>query len=388
MAFAAAYSQTADSLRALREVTHQVAAQLGGHTPDLSFLFVSKEHAPHGEALAANANEWTQSRILLGCAGETIICGPHEYETGPIMSMWSGMLPGARLSGFHVEFERTPDGPICSGLPESSGETTPHRTVLALGDPFSCAVDAFVTRLSDEYPEAPLIGGMASAGSAPGENCLILNHRCVVGGAVGVVIEGGPRIHSVVSQGCREVGTPFVVTRAQQNVILELGGKPALRRLEEVFGGLSERDRKLVRQGLHVGIVMNEYQSTFQHGDFLIANVLGADQESGAIAIANYVRTGQTVQFHIRDSDTADADLRRALNDNITEKQIQPRAALLFSCNGRGTRLFPKPDHDAGTLIEHCGQMPLAGFFAQGEFGPVSGRNYIHGFTASIALFE
>jgi small ligand-binding sensory domain FIST len=388
MAFAAACSQNPDSLRALREVTHQVASQLGGQTPDLSLLFVSKEHAPQGEILAANANEWTQSRILLGCAGEMLICDGREYETGPILSLWSGVLPGARLSGFHVEFERTPDGPICSGLPEGSGDSERHCAVFALGDPFSCAVDPLITRLADEYPQAPLIGGMASAAAAPGGNSLILNNRCVPGGAVGVVVEGGPRVHTVVSQGCREIGTPFVVTRAQQNLILELGGKPALKRLEEVFGGLGERDRKLVRQGLHVGIVMNEYQSTFQHGDFLIANVLGADQESGAIALASYVRTGQTVQFHIRDAETADADLRRLINSRIAEKAIRPRGALLFSCNGRGTRLFPEPHHDAGVLQELCGPIPVAGFFAQGEFGPVGDRNYIHGFTASIALFE
>jgi small ligand-binding sensory domain FIST len=94
------------------------------------------------------------------------------------------------------------------------------------------------------------------------------------------------------------------------------------------------------------------------------------------------------VQFHIRDADAADEDLRQLLAMQREKRSGVPGGALLFSCNGRGTRLFSKPNHDAGVIQDLCGPLPLAGFFAQGELGPVGGRNYIHGFTASVALFE
>jgi small ligand-binding sensory domain FIST len=237
-------------------------------------------------------------------------------------------------------------------------------------------------------PGVPLIGGMAGGGAGPEENRLLLNDRGLVSGGVGAILRGGPKVHSIVSQGCRPIGSTFVVTKVENNVILELGGKPALSRLEQTYAGLSEEDRHLIRKGLHVGIAMSEFKQTFSRGDFLISNVLGADRESGAVAIGNFVRMGQTVQFHIRDADTADEDLRQLLAAQSPLMAGRRKGALLFSCNGRGTQLFPKPDHDTGVIQELCGPLPLAGVFAQGELGPVGNRNYIHGFTASIALFE
>jgi small ligand-binding sensory domain FIST len=215
-----------------------------------------------------------------------------------------------------------------------------------------------------------------------------LNSECHAFGAVGVVLHGGPRIRSVVSQGCRPIGTHYVITKAEENVVYELGGVPPMQRLHELLSTLSEEDQQLMEEGLHLGVVMNEYQDAFRRGDFLISNLLGADSESGAIAIGNPVRTGQTVQFHVRDAQAADEDLHQLLDDDRTQNGDPPQAALLFSCNGRGTRLFPEANHDAGTIQSKVGPIPLAGFFAQGEFGPVGGKNHIHGFTASVALFE
>jgi small ligand-binding sensory domain FIST len=390
MPYAASCSRNADSRRALDDVCRRVSSDLHGAAADLSFLFASREHAAEFEELAAAAHELTGRSHILGCTGESIAAGMQELEEGPALCVWSAVLPRAKLETFHVEFEATPDGPICSGLPESSGgpDSATAKAVFLLADPYTCAVDTLISRLGDDLPGVPLIGGMASGGTGPGENRLMLDGRSITNGGVGVILRDGPRVHSVVSQGCRPIGSTFVVTKVHDNVIFELGGKTALSRLEHTYADLSENDRHLIRRGLHVGIAMDEYKPTFSRGDFLIANVLGADRESGAIAIANLVRTGQTVQFHVRDADTADEDLRQLLAARKEKQSDAPGAALLFTCNGRGTRLFPKPDHDAGVVQELCGPLPLAGFFAQGELGPVGGRNYIHGFTASVALFD
>ena len=195
------------------------------------------------------------------------------------------------------------------------------------------------------------------------------------------------RIRPVVSQGCRPIGRPLVITRAEENVIIELGGRPALERLHEIFGSLDEADRRLVRTSLHVGRAATEYKDRFDRGDFLVRNVVGADPESGVIAVGDLVRTGQTMQFHVRDAASADDDLRLLL---AREREAGARAvgALVFTCNGRGMRLFDEPGHDARCLEECLGPLPAAGFFAQGEIGPIGNRTFLHGFTASIALVE
>jgi small ligand-binding sensory domain FIST len=388
MPYAASCSRTEDSRRALADVCRDVKSRLGGARPDLSFLFASREHAAAFDEIATGAQKQTESAHILGCTGESIAADGHELEEGPTLCLWSAVLPGAKLDAFHVEFEATPDGPICSGLPEPNPVESGAQAVFLLADPHTCAVDTLISRLADDLPGVPLIGGMASGGGGPGENRLLLDGQGRQEGGVGVILRDGPKVHSIVSQGCRPIGSTFIVTKVQDNVVLELGGKTALSRLEETYANLSEDDRHLIRRGLHLGLAMNEYQPTFSRGDFLISNVLGADRESGAIAVGNFVRAGQTVQFHIRDANTADEDLRQLLTTYRQAEVGVPRGALLFSCNGRGTKLFPKPDHDAGVIQELCGPIPLAGFFAQGELGPVGGRNYIHGFTASVALFE
>jgi len=326
---------------------------------------------------------------LLGCTGETIVGGREEIESGPAISLWSAVLPDANIDPFHVEFSKTADGIVCDGLPSGLAEGTADvRAVFIVGDPFSAVAKSMIDRFADELPGVPIIGGMASGGAGPGTNRLFLNAESIAYGAVGAVVRGGPRIRSVVSQGCRPIGTHYVVTRAEENIVYELGGAPPIKRLRELLPSLSERDQRLLQSGLHLGIVMNEYQDTFARGDFLISNVMGTRPDDGAIAIGNLVRVGQTVQFQVRDADTADEDLIQLLEQDQTTNSMPPQAALLFSCNGRGTRLFPEPNHDAETIQQRVGPIPLAGFFAQGEFGPVGGKNYVHGFTASVAFFE
>ncbi len=180
----------------------------------------------------------------------------------------------------------------------------------------------------------------------------------------------------------------MIITKAQDNLIYELGGKTPLLQLQELWPELGERDRQLFQQGLHIGRVINEYQGEFQRGDFLVRNVLGLERSSGALGLNDLVRVGQTVQFHVRDAETADEDLHALLQLDVHAHEKRPGAVLAFSCNGRGTRLFPEPNHDARVIREETGSIPVAGFFAQGELGPVGGQNFIHGFTASLALFE
>jgi small ligand-binding sensory domain FIST len=386
--FAAALSVEADAREAAREACRQARAELAA-TPNLAIAFVSGDYRDSFPELAAALHAELGAECLLGCTAESLVCGEREIEGTPALVIWLAHLPGVKLSPMHLEFARTADGHAIVGWPDDFVDSFPRDShLLLLADPFTFPTDLLLTELNGQEPPLPVIGGMASGAMQPGDNGLLLGDSALDAGAVGVLVQGPIRIRTIVSQGCRPIGRPFVVTKAQDNVILELGGRPALGQLQELYEALAPGDQQLAQQGLHVGQVINEYQEQFGRGDFLIRNVQGIDRQAGAIAIGDYVRVGQTVQFHVRDAATADEDLGALLSGARQDLPTVPLGALLFTCNGRGTRLFDTPHHDAGALARWWNNLPVAGFFAQGEIGPVGGKSFLHGFTASIALFE
>jgi small ligand-binding sensory domain FIST len=373
--FGAALSEHPVLAYAVGETTGALLEQVG-EEPDLALLFVTPPHAGALEDAAATVAELLRPRALLGCAAESVLGTGREVEGTPAVSLWAGRVGPVAL----VELEGREAPPV--GWPAKVG-FDPELLVL-LADPFSFGIESFLEWLGAAHPRLPVVGGMASAARGPGGNRLVAGSRVRTDGAVGALLGASAPVDTVVSQGCRPIGHPLVVTRSEGTVVAELAGRPALERLLELAesGVLSERDLLLVnRGGLHLGRVIDERKEHFGAGDFLVRNVVGADRSSGAIAVNDVVDVGTTVQYQLRDADAADADLRALLAGRSAE------AALVFTCNGRGTRLFGERDHDAGVLCELLGPIPAAGMFAAGELGPVGGRNFLHGFTASIALF-
>ncbi len=388
LAFASALSTNPNSLAALDEVAALVQEQLDGE-PTLALLFVSANHIAAAEQLAARLCERLGTECVIGCSGESIVGVGTEVEMASAMSLWVASLPGTTVLPMRLEFVRTAEGGSIVGWPDDLPDKWPEGSaLLALGDPFNFPPELLLQRINEDQPGVPVIGGMASAATAPGENCLFIGTKAYSDGAVAALVHGDVSIRSIVSQGCRPIGEHFVITKAERNMIQQLGGAPAYQRLIEVYSTLATHEQEMLRRGLHVGRVVSEYQEKFEQGDFLVRNVMGVDQESGAIVIGDYVRAGQTVQFHVRDAETADGELKQMLAAIKHAPEADPRAALLFTCNGRGTRLFPGPNHDADAIGDALGNVPLAGFFAAGEMGPVGGKNFLHGFTASIAVFE
>jgi len=361
---------------ATEEVATKLEAGLAGAPGDLAMIFATMHHAGSLDRISRALRARGLGRVVLGCTCESVVGEGREIEGTTGLAAWSASLPGVDLAPFAVEGEE--------GWPSAAGEE-PTSAVLLLGDPFEFGVEAWFRRVAATRPEVKALGGMASGGSSPGQNRLALDDEVRREGAVGVALRGPLAIRSVVSQGCRPIGRHLIVTRAEGNLIRELGRRPALEVVQEIFAGLPEVDRERVQAGLHVGRVINEYQDSFGRGDFLVGNVLGADQ-AGGIAITAPVRVGQTVQFHVRDAETADEDLRQLVRE-ARESGGPAAGALLFTCNGRGSRLFPGPDHDVSVLRELLGPIPTAGFFAMGEIGPVGGQNFVHGYTASVVLF-
>ena len=375
---------------AIHEARTAAAAELQAPATaaDLAVVFVSSGYGhairPAFEGLA----DAIGAKAVVGGTAEAILGGGEEYEEGPAVVVWLARLPGAAVVPLALEYTQTPDGGMFVGWPEElDGGWPANATLLLLADPFSFPVDSLIKRLAEDQPGVPIIGGMASGGMLPGSNTLVVGPRTYDSGAVGVVIGGGVRVRPVVSQGCRPIGRPLVITKSEENLIIELGGRPALERLREIYATLDPADRELVRSSLHVGRAATEYKDEFRRGDFLVRNVAGADPDSGVLAIGDTVRTGQTIQFHVRDAATAHEDLSELL-ESQRAAACRPAGALVFTGNGRGRRLFAEPHHDARCLQELLGPVPAAGFFAQGEIGPIGRLNCLHGFTASIALFE
>jgi len=381
--FAAALSQHPVPAQAVGEAVGQVLDQLGDEHPDLVAVFTSSHHTGAFEDIGSSIRSLLYPVALIGCSADAVIGGDREVEDGPALAVFAARLPSTILTTTHLQVVPTPDGPAISGWPDAD---IGSDTLLLLADPFSFPTDAFLARANNDLPGVRVIGGLASSGRGRGGNRLLLDGHALTDGAVGVFIDGGIDVATVVSQGCRPIGQPLMVTRADRNLILELGGQPALQRLRETAAAASDEERQMMSRGLHVGIVVDEHKLDFGPGDFLVRHVLGGDENSGAVAIGDLVEVGQTVQFHVRDADSADDDLRTLLA--TAENDGGADAALLFTCTGRGTHLFGEPDHDAAAVAEALGAVPVAGFFCAGEIGPVGPRNFLHGFTASLALFR
>jgi len=390
-----ALSTVRNTEAALRQLVDRATEGIAGGPADLAVVFSSMHHADALAEIAAEVTRRGLGRHVLGCTGESIVGEDQEVETSAALSLWAMRLPGIAVRPRRLNFtgEAFVGWPELEAEPQARPAPAPapddrRPSLIMLADPFSFPTDLFLKRLNEAATGMRVVGGMASGSNAPGQNRLVLDGEVVSEGAVAVELDGPLRVRTVVSQGCRPIGRTVIVTSIDRNVIRELGRRPALEVLREVFEGLPEEDQERVQQGLHIGRVINEYQEKFRRGDFLVRNVIGAD-EAGGIAITDVVRVGQTVQFHVRDAGTADEDLRSLL---IQERRARPGAriggALLFTCNGRGSRLFSKPHHDVATIHDVLGAVPVAGFFAMGEIGPVGGQNFVHGFTASIALFE
>jgi small ligand-binding sensory domain FIST len=379
----AALVLTDDPRQAAREAVEQARAALGEEPPAFAVLFASQHFHVSAQVLLAAVSEQLGSLPLIGCVAESVAGGPVEAESEAAVSLWLAAGAGP-VETFAMEFVRTSSGGAFGGYrfePDRSG------VCLLISDPFTFPAEYLLTHLNENARRTQVMGGMASGGLGAQRSRLFLDGKVLTEGAVGAYLPDA-RIHPLVSQGCRPIGDPFTVTAAEGNLVQELGGQPAMNRLQDLAASLSAEDRELLAQGVQVGIVIDEYGGERRQGDFLIRGILGAQPETGAIAVGDEVDVGQTLQFHVRDADSADQELRRLLEQETKELGGQRAAgALLFTCNGRGVRLFPEPNHDTGLIAEILGGIPVAGFFCAGELGPVSGRNYLHTFTASIALF-
>jgi small ligand-binding sensory domain FIST len=374
---------TSDSgVDAFAEAAARAALRLGGASADLVVVFAGRDNLDQAQEGLDAVAERLGGAAMIGCGAQGVVADGHEIEAGGVAVWAASFLNGGEAQTFHLEALQAGDSVAVAGMPMLEGTDA----LLLLADPYSFPVEALLAQLAVDNPGLPVIGGIASAGGGPGLGVLMHDGRVEHEGAVGVALRGVD-VRPCVSQGARPIGPEMVITAGDENVIEELASRPALERIKEAISELDSSERALAAQGLLLGIVIDPNQPEYERGDFLIRGLLDVDDAAGSVTVGERVRIGQTVRLQVRDGDSADADLREVLDSQLRELRHPPAGTLLFTCNGRGAGMFGVADHDASALDYAFAGAPAAGFFCAGEIGPVGDRNFLHGFTATMAVF-
>lgn len=376
-------STSADPHAGAVEAAADAAARMDGADVDLAVVFASGAHLASPLATIEGVHDVLAPGVLIGCGAGGIVGAGREIEGGTAVTVWTASFDDGVVSGFHAEVQEIDGGVAIRGMPELSGA----GGAILLPDPYSFPTDAVLGELHERSPGVPVVGGVSSARTLRGEASLFLGEEVVSGGAVGLRFDG-IELLPCVSQGATPIGPELTITAGEGRIIHELAGRPALAALRSVVEDLDEDERRILAEGMLLGIVVDSGQPDYVHGDFLVRSLLGGDPETGTVAVGAPIAPGQVVRVHARDAVSADRDLHDALG--LRRKALgadAPAGALMFTCNGRGRGMFGVADHDTTALTAELGAIPTAGFFAAGEIGPVGGESFLHGFTATVAVF-
>ena len=391
MQWASVISSATNLDSALSEAQNALAEQLDNARPDLLFVFVSPGYEDGLSKIPELVHRHLDPDTLIGCTALGVIGAgreiEHHIDGQPALSLTAALLPEVNLHAFHLESEElpTPDAAPEAWVEKLQVAQDPPAHFVLLTDPY-CNPQPLLMGLDFAYSQGSRVGGMASQQQ---DNYLFLDDAVFTSGLVGVALQGNLQVDTIVAQGCRPIGIPMTVTGCERNILLELDQRPAVEVLVELFHSLPPADQELLRHALHLGIASTEFQENFKQGDFLIRNLMHIDQEKGYIAIQDMLRSGQTVQFHLRDASTATEDLGLMLEQyQMQPRPTRPAGGLLFTCTGRGQYLFDEPNHDSDAFKDVLGNLPLGGFFCGGEIGQVGASTYLHGYTSSFAIFR
>ena len=365
----------------VRGAAEEMRAELGG-APTLALAFLSASYTPHLAEFQEIVAVHGHAAVLCGCTGSGLIGTAREAEMTEGFSLLFLHLPAARIRTVpltQAEVETSTGDDFWRGKAGASAGAW-----LALANPFHFDADTWLREWNTAFPGTPVLGGLAG-GPRGDEDVTVFGPTIGEKSDALAIALDGVRLETVVSQGCRPIGEPLPVTRADEHLLFELGSRPAYQVLEQAFNTLADADKQRARGNLFAGLAVDEYKEQFARGDFLVRNILGADPATGAVVVGAHPRTGQTLQYQLRDAASADEELKSLLAP-LAARNDKPVASLLFCCNGRGKHLFSTPDHDAKLVADALGAAPSAGFFCNGEIGPVGGSNFLHGYTASIGL--
>ena len=374
-------------ITAIREWLWSLRTRFEHPSLELALVFISPRFAEHSGLLLSLIKDEINPDLLAGCTSTSLISNGSEHENVTGFSIGLFHLPGAEIkttcfSQKEVASAKSPDfWQIHTDVEKTNGW-------IVFADPFHLDFDSWLGQWNQAYPNTPILGGLATGSPESHQTEIYLNDQVYSQGGIGLAIGGATHVRNVISQGCTPIGDPWIVTKASKNVLQEIGNRPAYQVLVDTVNALPKNLSQQVQGNLFVGLVTNEYSEEFQRGDFLIRNLLGADPDEGVLAIGAVPRLGQTVQFQLRSPEAAHNDLIELLQSKKTTLDDEVlHGGLLCTCNGRGKRLFGNANNDAGSVRQTFDNLGLVGFFCNGELGPVGNQNFLHGYTASVALF-
>jgi small ligand-binding sensory domain FIST len=389
MKWVSAISDNATVEGCVEEVADSILKQLDGLEAHLIVVFVSPHFQEKYNLIPFILKERIVSGVLIGCSGGGIIGGGREVEQTPALSVTAAHLPGVTVEKFYSDTLNPPSGETAPSVWRDwlgvKGDS-PHFILLA--DPFSFKGEEVLGGMDYAWPKARKVGGLASGAHSHGGNALYLNDKTHNKGMVGVALSGNIQLDTIVAQGCRPIGKPMNITKCRDTLLEEVNGTPPLKVLEEMLETLSEHDRKLLQTALFVGIEMDPMKDDPGQGDFLIRNLMGVDRATGSLSVGTILREGQLIQFHLRDKVMSSEDLNVLLTKHCEKSKNSASGALMFSCMGRGEGLYGEPDHDSNIFKEKMGDVPIGGFFCNGEIGPVGATTFLHGYTSSFGIFS
>jgi len=373
----------------LQKWAENLRRQLAAPRVSLGLVFMSPRFFDRAQQVLEILRVHAHIPLLAGCSSQSLIVGDHEVEKDAGLTLGLYALPGADLRAVHFSQEQVEEanGPGYWHL-ETGVEPDRSNGWLTFINPFHLDSEIWLRTWNEAYAPLPVLGGLASGESDAQATQVYLNGEVYPEGGVAISVGGAVRVVGVTSQACTPIGQTWTLTKVEQNIIHRIGNRPAYEVLAETFNQLPSDQQETARGNLFIGLVVNEYLEDFQRGDFLIRNLLGADPQSGSIAVGALPRLGQTIQFQRRSAATADEDMRELLARAKQQLGDTPiYGGCLCSCNGRGQSLFGQPNHDAQMVQQRFGPLGLAGFFCNGEIGPVGQKSFLHGHTASLALF-
>ncbi|MEM6867399.1 MAG: FIST N-terminal domain-containing protein [Cyanobacteria bacterium P01_C01_bin.121] len=410
MKWVSAISTSASLETAVKEVTQRAKEQLGAQA-DLAFVFVSVAFASEYARLMPLLQEQLPVAHVIGCSGSGVIGMddefPSEIEEGPALSLTAASLPNVNIQSFHLTAADLPD---LDSPPQSWSDligVTPEAqpSFVLMADPFSSGTSELLQGMDYAYPDATKVGGLAGIESFSRNSGLFCDGKLYREGIVGVALSGEIVLEAIVAQGCRPIGDLYRVSEGDRNIVLKLepdnledaeAAQTPLEILQNIFQGMDEEERELAQNALFIGVAQSGFKPSLTRRDFLIRNLVGVDPRNGAIAVADKIRPGMRVQFHMRDAQTSEEDLEGMLRryrierlENKLESEgtnASPVGALLFSCTGRGEGLYDEPNFDSDLFEEYLGPLPVGGFFCNGEIGPVGSTTFLHGFTSVFGI--
>ncbi|MDA0711987.1 MAG: FIST C-terminal domain-containing protein [bacterium] len=380
----AGHSNDLNGMKAARKAVEAAMAEAGVKKADLVILFATYHHLDLIQRVVTLAMTLCDTQHVVGCSAMGVLTDARENDREPGIAAL--VMAGEDLDPI-VVCDRGNQAGVGLGeklLPFASEDALFVMMPGLFGDPARQ-----MQQLTDRVGNLPIVGGISSPNPYEDKQarCLQWSGLEIGEDLVSGVLLRGASFAIGVAQGCQPFGQAYTITQCEGQVIQQLAFAPAVDALKEAMDTLTEDEKSHLRRNIFIGLAMDEYAIERKRGDYLIRNLMGIEERSGALGINESVSVGQTVQFNLRTPNAAHEDMMLVMKRLKEQREgVSGVCGLYFNCMGRGFGLYGQPDHDVLVIRKQLGAFPLAGFFGSAELAPVRARNFVHSYTGVLTL--